>query len=351
MKRNLEIGINVAFWIISVWVIFQLMSFNFHEVDVRIIDGEEIVSEVVMDLSSLFYFGIVLKIILFYLIVFYLVPRLFFQKKYVQFAGLLALGVLFFLVWELIALHIACGSIHPLYLSTTLIAIAFYSSVAVTYGIIRSQLRKDTIAQRTENEKLQTELKLLRSQINPHFLFNALNNLLAISEKAGSQEVSRGISELSDLLRFLIYDAQTTFIPLQKEIEFIESYIALHGLRYAKEDQIDVSLEVHGINPSHKIAPALLIPFVENAFKHGVRYHTASFVTINLQVENNRLIFEVKNSKHPDEKNEWDKKYSGVGLENVKKRLKLMYENEYDLDIEDRKNEFSVVLKLNVRYD
>ena len=351
MKRTVEIGINLAFWVISIWVILQLISFNFHEVDVRIIDGEEIVSEMVYDLSNWFYYGLVLKILLFYAIVFYLVPRFFSRKRYLHFVAFLSLSIIVFLAWEFIPLHIFCGGIHPVYLSTALVATGFYTSVGATYGIIRKQIQKDSIQQQIQNKKLQSELKLLRSQINPHFLFNALNNLLALSEKVGSQQVSAGISELSDLLRFLIYDAQTPFIPLQKEIEFIESYIALHALRYAKEDDIDVSFEVHGVNNTHKIAPALLIPFVENAFKHGIQPDTASYIHINLEVERNELIFTVKNSNFQSPKSDWNKKYSGIGLVNVQKRLQLMYQDNYVLDIKEEKDTFTVLLKLEVLYD
>nr|WP_255518902.1 MULTISPECIES: histidine kinase [unclassified Aquimarina] len=206
----------------------------------------------------------------------------------------------------------------------------------------------ETHQQALEKEKISAELQLMQSQINPHFMFNALNNLLAISERSENTETSSGITKLSDLLRFMIYDTQAEQVLLSKEIEFIENYIALQKLKYSTEDPFEISLITETNDEDPKIAPTLLIPFVENAFKHGLDIQTKSFIHIKLEFKDNLLHFEVKNSKHHLKKTEFEKKYSGIGLENVKKRLNLIYPNQYNLDIKEDEHIFYVLLKINL---
>lgn len=346
MRRNLEIFSNLFFWAISTWVIFQVIGLDWEEVEIILEDGREIITEQNTNLSGFFYYGLFLKILMFYLIVFYFVPKWTLSKRYGRFIAILAGMVLLFIFIELVPLWLMHGALDLDYFISALGLYGFYTAVAVAYGIIRNQLQTEQIAQKLANEKLQTELKLLRSQINPHFLFNALNNLLAISEASQNNAVSTGITQLSELLRFLIYDAQTDFVPLHKEIEFIESYMALQGLRYGEEEDIDIEWNAIGIQNNHLIAPALLIPFIENAFKHGVKYNVPSFIKISIEVVEGQLDFRIENSKHQIEKTEFDKKYSGIGLENVKKRLALMYKNKYNLDIQDLDKIFKVRLKI-----
>ena len=351
MKKSVEIALNLIFWALSYWIITQLLKFDIQEVEIRVENGREIVEERISDLSRWFYYGIALKAVLFYFIVFFIVPKFISPLQFVKFAFFLLAGVAVAILLELFPVFEFTNGVSHAYVNASFTTMGFYVSVALVYGIVRNQLGVEKKKQQLSSEKLQAELKLLKSQINPHFLFNALNNLLAVSEKSGSSEISAGITELSDLLRFLIYDTQTDVIPVQKEVDFIDSYISLLSMRYAKDDDITVDFGISGVDSNHLIAPSLLIPFVENAFKHGVNLRDSSFVNIDLSINENVLHFDVKNSLHFYEKTELDKRYSGVGLENVKKRLLLSYPDEHKLNIEHKDDSFSVQLEIDLSRD
>lgn len=348
MNRAIEIVINIIFWILSIGISTQIFSVNIVEVDIQIRDGHQIEREIITDLSQWYYVGMIWNVLLFYLITFLLIPRFFRALQYLRFAILLLISMLLALSLDMLPFYLLQEEINASYFSTVIIMLGFYSSTALTYGIIRNQIQKERYSQVLTNKKLQTELKLLRSQINPHFLFNALNNLLSISERSGTPKVSAGITELSDMLRFLIYDTQTNWILLEKEVEFLESYIALQTLRYSEEDDIEITFEMQGVENHQKIAPALLIPLVENAFKHGVKYNAPSFVQISLEIQRQQLIFQIKNSKHLSLKNEFDQQYGGIGLENVRKRLNLIYPRQHSFEIKEQINTFMVDLKLRL---
>ena len=348
MKKLAEILLNLIFWLVSFWVILRLVELDLEEVEIIIDNGQEVIQEITRNLSPLFYLGGVFKALLFYAVVFWLVPIYFSTQKLLRFVLYLCGAILFFLSVELLPLLVLDGRISTTYLLSTVGAHGFYLAVGLAYGIIRKQWKLDSERQQLTNERLRTELKLLRSQINPHFLFNALNNLLAISERSGTSVVSDGITKLSGLLRFLIYETQTDFIPLQKEIDFIEAYLALHALRYRKEDAVEVRFTVLGIKETHRIAPALLIPFVENAFKHGIKAEQPSFIHIRVEALEESLVFEVQNSTHEIENNEFTTQYAGVGLDNVRKRLKLIYPNRYNLTIDAETTVFNIVLRLEL---
>jgi two-component system LytT family sensor kinase len=224
----------------------------------------------------------------------------------------------------------------------------FYLAVSIAYGTIRHQVRLEHRQQSLAKEKLSAELQLMRSQINPHFLFNALNNLLAISERHEQPEISEGISRLSHLLRFIIYDTRSERIPLEQEVEFIRDYIQLNELRYSKNDPIKITFEVSGALDNCRIAPALLVPFVENAFKHGLDAGKESFVHIRLDVSGDDLTFRITNSIHIQQRQNMPDQYSGVGLENVRKRLKLIYPHKHRLVVGEETGIFKVDLNLEL---
>lgn len=201
-----------------------------------------------------------------------------------------------------------------------------------------SEKRDRQLAQLTQ-EKLHNQLQYLRYQISPHFLMNTLNNIHAlIGLDAAKAQAS--IMELSRMLRFVLYDGGHTTITLIKEAEFIRSYINLLRLRYA--DRVEILYHVGEHLDGYQIPPLILAVFVENAFKHGVSYNEPSFIHISLQVIDGRLFFRCVNSKH--EKRETGT--GGIGLENVKKRLQLIYGDSYRLEIHDGQKNYKVVLTI-----
>jgi hypothetical protein len=189
-----------------------------------------------------------------------------------------------------------------------------------------------------EKENLEQQLEYLRYQINPHFFMNTLNNIHALVD-IDPEKAKDTILELSKMMRFVLYEGDKKGVPLSREFDFIRHYIQLMKLRYTEKVKITVDLPSEV--PDKQIPPLMLITFIENAFKHGISYQRESFIDIQVVV-NNHLIFTCRNSK-ADKPNE---EKGGVGLANVKKRLNLLYDNNYTLNIQDEADVYNVELTI-----
>ena len=217
-----------------------------------------------------------------------------------------------------------------------------YMFVTSLFRLARGWFRLQEI----ENEKTLAELKALKSQVNPHFLFNSLNSIYSLSRKK-STIVPEKIIQLSDLMRHIIYDSEVEFILLKKEIEMIRNYIELQNLRTSEMKKIN--FDVIGEIDDKKVAPLIFLPFVENSFKHGLKGGADNaFVNIKIEVSGKVLSFEIENSKgHASGIN--DSKYKGIGIGNVKKRLDLIYSGLHKLTISENDNTFRVHLQLQLK--
>ncbi len=219
--------------------------------------------------------------------------------------------------------------------------VVFVSLLKFVVEWLELEARKKEI----ENEKLTAELNFLKAQIHPHFLFNTLNNLyyLAYTKSENTTEV---IAKLSQMMRYMIYDSNHTKVLLTKEIEYIESYIGLERLRL--NNQIPIDFSVEGNISTILITPFILITFLENAFKHGVTNNNPNaWVKISLRVNGNECLYTVSNSKIPSAQSDNGGK-SGIGLQNVHRRLALSYPNQYEMNVDDQMETYTVQLKLIV---
>jgi sensor histidine kinase YesM len=199
--------------------------------------------------------------------------------------------------------------------------------------------------QELEKEKTLAELKALKSQVNPHFLFNSLNSIYSLARK-NSPTVPEKVIQLSDLMRHVIYNSDDDFILLSKEVEMVRNYIELQNLRTPENEKIEI--EVTGEIDGKNVAPLIFLPFVENSFKHGLKSGANNpFVHIKIEVVENDLIFEIENSKGKTPEI-IDTKYRGIGIENVKKRLDLIYPGRHSLKISETGNTFNVVLQIKL---
>jgi two-component system, LytTR family, sensor kinase len=203
---------------------------------------------------------------------------------------------------------------------------------------------------------LQKELKqstanidFLRSQINPHFLFNALNTIYGTAIKENAERTSEGIEKLGDMMRFMLQENMQETISLAREIDYLNNYISLQRLRTDTSPNIQINTSIHDRENGYPIAPMLLIPFVENAFKHGISFREPSHIKITLEIKDNTLYFDVYNSKHARQENDPEKDKSGIGLENVSHRLKLLYPGRHELIIRDTSKEFFVHLTIALK--
>ena len=193
-----------------------------------------------------------------------------------------------------------------------------------------------------ERENVGTQLAFLRNQVSPHFFMNTLNNIHSLID-FDSEEAKESIIRLSKLMRHLLYDSEIEKIPIQKEIDFIKNYVDLMKLRFS--DKVKINLRLPQTLPDKSIPPLLFTSYLENAFKHGVSYQQSSFIDIAFFITPDKLTFEIKNSNTTFEKED---ESSGIGIENSRKRLDLIYGEKYALKIEDTNKEHSVQLSIPI---
>jgi LytS/YehU family sensor histidine kinase len=218
------------------------------------------------------------------------------------------------------------------------IAFAISTSVRVTQQLLQNEEKRKEI----EQEKSKSELAYLKSQINPHFLFNTLNSIYSIANKE-SKKTAKAIVKLSGLMRYVLYESDNELVPLSDEISYIRDYIELQKLRIF--NNVKVSFQLEGDFKNHLIEPLLFIPIVENAFKHGVDSTTNSHINILMKTEGKEFSFQVENTIIESGSSE----KSGIGLKNLKKRLEMLYANNHILLIEKNNKTFNVKLMLKLK--
>ncbi|MFR4245134.1 MAG: sensor histidine kinase [Phocaeicola coprophilus] len=248
---------------------------------------------------------------------FLLVPQLFLKKYYVRYmlAVIFTIDILFlYMPGWLEALHPQ----PPLH---------FLKS-----------LRDDEMLKDLERQRLESELQYLKYQLNPHFFMNTLNNIYALVD-LNTEQAKKTIIELSKLMRYVLYEANKNQISLEHEIQFLENYIALMKLRYI--NNLNIRTEFPVVVPCVQIPPLLFISLLENAFKHGVSYQEPSFIEVRIELADEGVIFNCKNSKHTHAHKD---AYHGIGIDNIKKRLHLLYGNNYTFTTNERENCFEVLL-------
>lgn len=192
---------------------------------------------------------------------------------------------------------------------------------------------------RLQKESVENQLAFLRSQVSPHFFMNTLNNIHALVD-IDSEEAKRAIIKLSKLMRHLLYDSEGKTTPIKKEVEFIKSYIELMKLRFS--NKVKINIEIPSEIPDKLIPPLLFTSLLENAFKHGISYNKESFINILMSFTENQVHFSIENSNHPKKEEE----ASGIGIENTKKRLALLFKDNFDFNISETNEIYKV--KLNI---
>ncbi|MBK8505944.1 MAG: histidine kinase [Saprospiraceae bacterium] len=220
----------------------------------------------------------------------------------------------------------------------------FVTAISTGYGFIYYQLKQDKITQEARQEQLKSELSFLRSQISPHFIFNILNSIVYLI-RSRSDLAEPVTIRLSELMRYMLYESSDSQVTLEKEIEYLNNYIELQRIRFGEDVEID--LEISGNISNQLIEPMLLIPFVENAFKHGVGVIDKPVIDIQLKIDRNNLIFKTRNKVDAQIASEKDVD-SGIGLKNVKRRLELLYPEVHQLQISADDSWFEVQMNLSL---
>jgi two-component system sensor histidine kinase AlgZ len=287
-----------------------------------------------------------------YPIMYWMIPRYLLKEKYLQFSLLLlawaVAGYFFNYVFRTQALFRVSDGLNYKSNNRNPWAAASYLSMNVMAGfgcmivLFKYWMRKQKQFLLAEKEKATAELQLLKAQIHPHFLFNTLNNIYSFSMK-GSQKTTEMIAQLSSLLSYVLYDCRNSDVLLEKEIEVMKNYINLEKERYG--NKLEVSINIEGDIEHKRVAPLLLLPFIENAFKHGTSEQLDKpWLSIDISVKQNILRCKVLNSKNELYHND----QIGIGIENVKKRLSYLYNDKHELKLNDEVNFFAVSLMLEL---
>lgn len=288
-----------------------------------------------------------------YFNIFYLIPNYLSNKKFLIYCVLLVLSTIILTPLQLFFLSIKASQ-YPDYQLALLqnqpwlfILTFLVVSASTIFKIVSDWARHQRERKELQTESMQSELRFLRSQINPHFLFNTLNNLYALTLKK-SDKAPEIVLKLSEMMRYMLYECNERRVFLSKEVNYIRNYLDLERLRQGRN--MDISFEVHGNVSNQKIAPLMFIPFLENSFKHGASNHLAEggYVHIKLDIEENRVHLFIENSKPEIPVRHTGKKSGGIGLVNVKRRLKLLYPEQYKLKIEAQPNSYRVDLILGL---
>jgi len=230
------------------------------------------------------------------------------------------------------------------YFGYTILVLLAATSLYVIKLLFKNQYNLSTV----ENEKLKLELNQLKTQLHPHFFFNTINNMYSLSLQQ-SPQTPKMINGLSDIMRYILYDARNEQVWLQHEIEFMKSYVSLENMRH--EGQEAISFMIQGETQHIKIAPLLFLPVIENTFKHALRTAmTGKWVKLVLAVYDDELIFQAVNPKMP-ESNIQDETRGGIGLVNLRKRLQLLYAGRHELAIHDEAHTFTVILTIRFTND
>jgi len=223
-------------------------------------------------------------------------------------------------------------------------SVLFILAISTSIRFIQEWRKNEKQKREIVNNMLNAEISLLKSQVNPHFLFNTLNSIYSLANKR-SEKTADAIVRLSNLIRYMLYDTDKEMVSLDQEIEYIGNYIQLQKLRLY--NNVDIQLNIEGDTEGIAIAPMILIPFIENAFKHGIDTSNSSFITITLKVTDIDMEFRVENSISSITESGKEKN-SGIGIKNVKRRLNLLYQGKHILNIKKQADTYLIKLIINI---
>lgn len=342
-RKKMRWALHAVFWLAV--LVFYTFFFGYKGVDYRIT----------------FSFIIVLlpvTIVTTYFLNYELLPNYLFKKRYAKF-------ILYFIYTLIVSFYIEMVTVmgifilvaefkfqelHPSNTNALILIAGMYLVVflGVAVKLVNHYHQNQAQIQSLKKEKLESELKFLKAQLQPHFLFNTLNNLYSLTLEK-SEKASEVVLKLSELLDYVLYKCNTEFVPLSQEIEQIKNYIELEKLRYGDRLKVDLKMDVS--EPKSMIPPMVLMILVENCFKHGIsKSIDQPWIKINVKLIDKKIFIEVGNNKGQPSGQETDVS-GGIGLHNLKNRLQLLYGDQYELKIEENGHSYFTFLTLNQNMD
>ena len=340
-SKNGEIILNILFWLLSSWLIVN--SFSIVSQELEVIDGVETIQ---IERSSVLIKQLLLAIAFSFLLFYSNLFNLWQLRKELKGSQIwfysFSLAGFAVLVQYLIRELGLINDIFQLPLSLIFGITIFYYAISSAYALTKIWRYSENQRQQLVLEKKQVELNLLRSQLQPHFLFNALNNLLALVNQKENPVLASSLDQLSGLLRYVVYDTAKQKVPMWKEINFIKNFAELHSLRF-EENEIQFDLEVLGEYDQQEIEPGVFIPFIENIFKYGVEPERRSVLKICFDLSEPTVIrFSSSNPIYPMMQK---LKGNGSGIASSKERLQLVYPQKHHLEITETET-FNIELEI-----
>jgi two-component system LytT family sensor kinase len=334
VKKNWQIFWHIIFWVGIVSYFVYLTAVN-----------SKISAEALLLIFGVFS---AINIGLFYLNYLYFIPKFLDKKKYRYYTLTLLAAIIVFALGKYalatsfkayILLHDGrMVSFWEYFFSSVLTNVFFlFLSTALKFGVdwfLNARIQKDL-----ENQRLAAELAFLKSQINPHFLFNSLNSIYSLAYQK-SDTAPEAILKLSEIMRYMLYESNDGKVDLAKELQYLQNYIDLQKIRFGNKAFVD--FKITGEVSNQKIVPLLLIAFIENAFKHGVANDPSVPIRLMINLSGSNLHFYIENKKHMNNRDI----EGGVGLANVERRLELLYPGNYKLDIQDKPDTYTAELSL-----
>ncbi len=301
--------------------------------------------------DTFFYFELIvdgLLVVIFYLNILKIAPFFVTKKFYARYAGIqFFIGVAFYSLVRLVAVIVLpFGNKLPVGMHVFNYSIIVL--VSLCYSLVSENMRVERMQKDKENQTLRTELSFLRWQISPHFLFNVLNNMVSLA-RIKSEKLEGMLLNLSSLMRYMLYESESDHkVSIEIETEYLQSYISLQNLRFGNDVLVTSNIaDAENAGRQYVIEPMLLIPFIENAFKHGIGSIENPVIDIRLHFDNSMLIMTVSN-KYKEVPNEEKDATSGIGLTNVRKRLNLLYPGKHSLSISRNNGWYSSTVKIDL---
>ena len=342
MKKYIETTIHILIWGVAYFLILNYVS---------------TISDFKKDQGPFWLailFGMIMNQLIFYATAFFIVPRFLLLKKIplliITLIGAFVIINLFesFIdFYWLVGFFSSESESYLSYLGYNATSSFFILLLGLSYALIKYWFQSERQKRILYEEKLTTEMAFLKAQINPHFLFNVLNSFYAKALKNNVPELADGIAKLAELMRYMVYETNEDKVALEKEIHHLKKFIQVYQLRIAEEDDVFINFTIKGAVENVKICPMVLIPFVENALKHGIDTKAKSIIDISLEVTQNKLSYKVTNTMHQAIYGLKDSA-SGFGLDNLKKRLSILYPNAYTMETKVEKGYFISLLKLKI---
>ncbi|MEL7119495.1 MAG: histidine kinase [Bacteroidota bacterium] len=352
LVQRLEVVFHIIFWGIVLLFLFLALGQR-----LRILEEDRVLNYYISYepfTLLLLFIDVICKALFFYYNALYLSPRLLLKRDYKHYILLTSASFLITLILSW------CISYFLIYLFDQKYGSVFYDlpfvllihflliPFSLAYVSIKDRIRQEKNQERLIREKLVAELRFLKQQINPHFLFNTLNNIYAITNKYQDKKATNSIAKLARMMRYMLHESDTQYVPLHKELQYIQDFIALEKMRLPKSEHIKVFYDQEVYDQNIEVSPMLFIPLIENAFKHGISFSKASLIEVAIcQKRTAEIFLTVKNTNHA-KSNPVNDQNRGIGLQNLRKRLELLYPDHSDLSLEEDNIYFKATLTLKV---